>query len=55
MESKNQNQTKQKPAKFMDTEKRLVVVRGREWRVGKMGEVQRIQTFSYKINKLVFP
>ena len=34
MESK----TKQKITKFIDTEKRLVVARGRRGRVGKIGE-----------------
>ena len=36
----------------MDMENRLVVARGRGWRVGKMGEGgQHVQTSIYKINK----
>ena len=42
---------KQKP-ELIDTENRLVVVRGREWGMGEMGEGgQKVQTSSYKINK----
>ena len=36
----------------MDMENRLVVARGRGWRVGKVGEgCQKVQTSRYKINK----
>ena len=42
---------KQKP-ELIDTENRLVVVRGREWGMGETGEGgQKVQTSSYKINK----
>ena len=36
----------------MDTENRLVVARGRGWRVGKMDEAgEKVQTSNCKINK----
>ena len=49
MESKTKTKTK---TKFVDTENRPVVARGKEWGVGEMGvEGQKIQTYSYKINQ----
>lgn len=37
---------------LIDTENRLMVTRGGEWVVGKMGEGgEKIETCSYKINK----
>ena len=49
MESKTKAKTK---TKLRDTENRLVVARGREQSVGKMGErSQKVQISSYKINK----
>ena len=42
---------KQNPTKLTDTENGLVVARGKEWKVGEMGEEgQREQTSPYKIN-----
>ena len=41
-----------KKTEFTDTENKLVVIRGREWGMSKMGDgVQKVQTSNYKINK----
>ena len=40
-----------KKTEFTDTENKLVVIRGREWGMSKMGDgVQKVQTSNYKIN-----
>ena len=41
-----------KKYRLIGTENRLVVARGRGWKVGEMGEeAQKVQTSSYRINK----
>ena len=41
-----------KSHELIDTGNWLVVAKGREWELGKMGEGdQKVQTSSYKINK----
>ena len=39
-------------SKLIDSGKRFMIARDARWRVGKMGEEgQKVQTFSYKLNK----